>query len=98
MKFEELVIEGSDNGLAVVGADELRLVAGPQTDWFFHPGGGVRKACVIGAAKTVEAAVFTLSARVTVGFAATFDAGALWVQVDEDNWACLLYTSPSPRD
>lgn len=89
MKFKELKIEGAAHGTAVVGADELRLMAGPRTDWFFHPGNGMRKDNVILAAKEVEAPVFTLSARVTVDFSSTFDAGALVVQVDEDNWAKL---------
>lgn len=91
MDIEDLVIEGETNGTAHVGQDGLFLTAGPQTDWFFHPAGTSRRANVICAAMDIVDRVFTLSAKVVVSFSSAFDAGALFVQVDEDNWAKLAF-------
>ncbi len=69
---------------------KLTVDAGPRTDMFIDPGG---------AAPTLNAARllgpidedFTLSAMVTVGFAASFDAGALLVRGDDQTWAKLCF-------
>lgn len=75
------------------GVHTLIMAAGPQTDWFYDPAG--RKYC-----SDAPLALFAppdekclLSAKVTVGFTSTFDAGALFIYADEKRWAklCLEY-------
>ncbi|MHA6195382.1 DUF1349 domain-containing protein [Pseudomonas wadenswilerensis] len=89
--MKALQIEGAANGSAQVGTDGLSLTAAARTDWFFHPAGETRRANVIRAVMTVDEVVFTLSAKVSVDFRRAFDAGSLFVQVDEDNWAKLAF-------
>jgi len=89
--MKALQIEGAANGSAQWEGEDLNLAAAACTDWFFHPAGEVRRANVIRAGMTVDEEVFTLSARVSVDFCSAFDAGALFVQVDEDNWAKLAF-------
>jgi regulation of enolase protein 1 (concanavalin A-like superfamily) len=68
----------------------LTIVAGARTDLFVDPQG---------TAETLDAprllaevtGDFLLSARVTVGFAATFDAGTLLVYVGEREWGKLCF-------
>lgn len=91
MRIEQLTVKGEGNGSAQLEVHAVVLNAGPQTDWFFHPAGASRRDNVIAASMTIEDAVFTLSAKVRVGFSSAFDAGALFVQVDEDNWAKLAF-------
>lgn len=75
------------------GVNTLSMAAGPQTDWFYDPAG--RKHC-----SNAPVALFSpphesclLSAKVTVGFNSTFDAGALFIYADDERWAklCLEY-------
>ncbi len=68
----------------------LLLTAGPRTDLFLDP---------LGASSLTNSprllfkarAEFMLSARVRVGFAATYDAGVLLVYADEKHWAKLCF-------
>jgi uncharacterized protein len=72
------------------GADTLTIAAGPRTDFFVDPDGGA----VLANAPAVVGAVegdFVLSARVSVAFASTFDAGALFVWGGERRWAKLAF-------
>lgn len=89
--MKALQIEGAANGSAEWEGEGLRLTVAACTDGFFHPAGEVRRANVVRAGMTVDEDVFTLSARVSVDFCSAFDAGALFVQVDEDNWAKLAF-------
>jgi uncharacterized protein len=66
------------------------------TDIFIDPGG----AAMLGAETMLNAATllgtppagdFQLSARVTVGFAATYDAGVLLVWIDDRHWGKLCF-------
>jgi uncharacterized protein len=69
----------------------LSLVAGGRTDWFVDPS-GAREPMLNGAALVGDAANdYLLSARVHVGFAATFDAGALMLHADDATWAKLCF-------
>ena len=76
-------------------ADEgsLTISAGPETDWFVDPGTREAK---LGAPALVGGGDgdVVLSAHVRVGFAATYDAGALVLWQDERAWAklCLEYS------
>ena len=74
----------------------LELAAQPRTDWFVDPS-GAREPVLDGAALVGDAAGdFALSARVTVGFASTFDAGVLMLHVSDSVWAKLCFEY-SPR-
>ena len=75
----------------------LTLVAGGRTDWFVDPS-GAREPTLNGAALVGNAAGdYLFSARVHVGFGATFDAGALIVHSDDATWAKLCFEY-SPAD
>ena len=68
----------------------LTIEAGAGTDHFVDPAGTppVRSAPHLLAESTGD---FLLSARVTVDFRARFDAGALFLYIDEDSWAKLCF-------
>jgi regulation of enolase protein 1 (concanavalin A-like superfamily) len=75
----------------------LTVRAAAGTDLFLDPGGrpAVRSApCLL----APSAGDFLLSARVTVDFAARFDAGALLLYVDKDSWAKLCFEYASQSD
>jgi regulation of enolase protein 1 (concanavalin A-like superfamily) len=74
------------------GGGDLELLAQAKTDLFVDPAGGGRPALtaprLLGAPPAGD---FTLSARVSVRFAETFDAGVLLVWVSDDVWAKLCF-------
>jgi uncharacterized protein len=81
-----------------VGAVTVR--AQPHTDIFIDPGSGSADAGAVNAESMLNAVTllgdvpegdFQLSARVTVGFASTFDAGVLLLWLDERRWAKLCF-------
>lgn len=80
------------------GDEWLRIEAGPQTDWFVDPG-GEHAPVVTGPALVGRGeGDYTLSARVTVNFAATFDAGVLMLHSEDRTWAKLCFElSPDGR-
>jgi hypothetical protein len=70
--------------------------AGPHTDIFIDPGGATTldAESVLNAATllgSVPAGDFMLSARATVGFGATYDAGVLLLWIDERHWGKLCF-------
>jgi regulation of enolase protein 1 (concanavalin A-like superfamily) len=84
-------------------AGAVTVSAQPHTDIFIDPGNGsadagadaalnaesmLNAATLLGEAPTGD---FQLSARVTVGFGATFDAGVLMLWLDERHWAKLCF-------
>jgi len=74
---------------------ELKIGAGPSTDWFANPAGGtpVLNAPVLVGRPPDEH--FTLLARVRIDGASTFDAGVLFIHADDTTWAKLcLEVSP----
>ena len=84
-------------------AGAVQVSAQPHTDIFIDPGNGSADAGA-GAALNAESMLnavtllggapegdFQLSARVTVGFGATFDAGVLMLWLDERHWAKLCF-------
>jgi len=91
MRFSDLILRGESNGTAQVVGGKLILTATAETDWFHHPAGASQRSNVIAAYREVHERVFTLSSKVSVQFTSSFDAGALFVQVDEDNWAKLAF-------
>lgn len=66
---------------------------GPRTDIFIDPGSAGAESLLNAATALGEppAGDYQLSARVTVDFAATFDAGVLLLWADERNWAKLCF-------
>jgi uncharacterized protein len=79
------------------GERSLTIAAGPQTDWFVNPQGAEPR---LNAPVFVGDATgdFMLSARVSVGFGSTFDAGVLFLYADDSLWAKLCFEySPQRR-
>ena len=69
----------------------LRIEAGPKTDIFIDPAGDgtyLNAPRLLGAPPAGD---FQFSARVSVDFAADFDAGALLLWADEQRWAKLCF-------
>lgn len=78
--------------------NQLRIVAGPNTDWFNDPAATSinNNAPVLLFAPADES--FLFSAQVTVEFASTFDAGVLFVYEGDELWAKLCFEySPQGR-
>ncbi|TGN67205.1 DUF1349 domain-containing protein [Paracoccus liaowanqingii] len=67
------------------------ISAGTRTDWFFHPDGSSRQANVPSLVLETTASEISLSAKVSVGFVGTYDAGALFVHTGPDHWAKLAF-------
>jgi regulation of enolase protein 1 (concanavalin A-like superfamily) len=79
--------------------NSIRVTADPHSDIFVDPGGGdqVSGETLMNAVTLLADAPegdFQLSARVTVDFASTFDAGVLLLWMDEKHWAkfCFEYS------
>jgi regulation of enolase protein 1 (concanavalin A-like superfamily) len=72
------------------GERSLTIAAGPQSDWFVNPQGAEprRNAPALVGEATGD---FMLSARVSVEFASTFDAGVLFLYANDDLWAKLCF-------
>ena len=81
----------------------LVATAGPRTDLFIDPGGSttldaesaLNAATLLGAAPAGD---FRLSARATVGFGATYDAGVLLLWIDELHWGKLCFEFSPARE
>jgi uncharacterized protein len=69
----------------------LTIVAGELTDTFTDPGGNTAQDNAPAALFTPPDSNFLLSAKVSVDFAADFDAGVLQVRAGEDRWAKLCF-------
>src|SRR5690349_6884617 len=70
--------------------ESLSMTAGAGTDLFVDPQGGppvLNAPCLLGR----PAGDYQLSARVTVDFAATFDAGVLVLYAHDGAWAKLCF-------
>jgi regulation of enolase protein 1 (concanavalin A-like superfamily) len=91
MKLNEMKVRGRESGQATIDENSVVLTANGETDWFHHPAGQFRKRDVISVVSDIHEKVFAISARVSVDFNSTYDAGAIFVEVDEDNWAKLAY-------
>jgi regulation of enolase protein 1 (concanavalin A-like superfamily) len=76
----------------------LRITAGARTDWFVDPQGGAEPKLSAPALVGPASGDFMLSARVTVEFAATYDAGVLVVHVDDGHWAKLCFEYSPERE
>ena len=94
-----LVPSGSPSCPASVAGGAVTLTAGAGSDLFIDPAGdeGARPDAGRWTGLPNEGD-FTFTARVTVAFAATFDAGALILHLSERRWAKICYElSPQGR-
>lgn len=81
----------------------LVAAAAPRSDIFIDPGGAttldaesmLNAATLLG---TPPAGDFQLSARATVGFSATYDAGVLLLWIDERHWGKLCFEFSPARE
>ena len=110
MVDDQLEIPGVPFALVPAPAAAWRLdvgtvagTAAPHSDLFIDPGAGT----TLNAESLLNAATllglppegdFQFSARVTVGFAATYDAGVLLLWVDERRWAKLCFEFSPDRE
>ncbi|MGN8119101.1 DUF1349 domain-containing protein [Labrys sp. 22185] len=97
MKLETLLLEGSQHGRTEISHDTVELIADGKTDWFFNPSDGSRLSNVIRLTQEVAHEAFSLSARISVDFASPYDAGALFIQCDEENWAKVAFEYSANR-
>lgn len=70
---------------------QISITAGLETDWFIDPIGEPAKANAPIALFRPPDSTFQLQAKVTVDFAATYDAGTLFVYVHNTLWAKLCF-------
>jgi regulation of enolase protein 1 (concanavalin A-like superfamily) len=92
MNFGELEkINDIDDNCFETSSNSCRLHAGARKDFFCRPDGSPPILNAPGLAMRVSEPVFSLSAKVTVGFSAKFDAGALLVRTQAGTWAKLAY-------
>ena len=71
--------------------NSLTITAGENTNWFIDPAGQRTEDSAPAGLFAPSDANFLLSAKVTVGFAATFDAGVLQLRSRPDLWAKLCF-------
>jgi len=70
---------------------QIRFTAGAESDWFISPAGDHVKSNAPLALFVPPDHAFCLQARVTVDFAATYDAGTLFVYAHDALWAKLCF-------
>ncbi|WP_245487724.1 DUF1349 domain-containing protein [Mesorhizobium sp. M4A.F.Ca.ET.022.05.2.1] len=97
MKLDSMRVEGADNGIAAIEEDLVRLRANAHTDWFFAPSGKSRVANVTRVVREIDEQHFALSARVSVEFASPYDAGAIFIECDDNNWAKIAFEFSAAR-
>jgi uncharacterized protein len=79
------------------GAARLRIEAGRLTDLFVDPGGDSVRLNAPRLMGVPPHGDFQLAARVSVEFAASFDAGSLVIWADESRWAKLCFERSPAR-
>lgn len=70
---------------------QLSISTGPQTDWFIDPAGKHVKDNAPIALFVPPDAAFSIQAKVTVEFAAMYDAGTLFIYAHDTLWAKLCF-------
>jgi hypothetical protein len=70
---------------------QISITAGAESDWFISPAGDLVKSNAPIALFVPPDHAFCLRARVTVEFAATYDAGTLFVYAHDALWAKLCF-------
>jgi uncharacterized protein len=74
-----------------ISEDSLDITAGPLSDWFHNPSDSTVKKNAPLALFKPAAADFWLSAKVTVEFKSTYDAGVLFIYLNRNTWAKLCF-------
>jgi uncharacterized protein len=80
------------------GDTHLTIEAGPDTDLFVDPAGDTVRLTAPRLLGDAPEGDFRLSARVEVGFAGDFDAGALLVWAADDRWGKLCFEYSPDRE
>jgi regulation of enolase protein 1 (concanavalin A-like superfamily) len=70
---------------------QLSITTGSNTDWFVDPAGAPAKENAPIALFAPPDSTFSLQAKVTVEFAATYDAGTLFIYTHDTLWAKLCF-------
>jgi regulation of enolase protein 1 (concanavalin A-like superfamily) len=83
---------------SVPDATSLLVAAGPRTDWFADPQLSSEPTLNAPALVGDPSGDFLLSARVTVNFAATYDAGVLVLYASDRIWAKLCFEYSPQRE
>jgi regulation of enolase protein 1 (concanavalin A-like superfamily) len=83
---------------SVPGAASLQIAACPRTDWFIDPQQSAEPKLNAPALSGEVEGDFLLSARVTVDFADTYDAGVLFVYASDSVWAKLCFEYSPQRE
>ncbi|WP_245318161.1 MULTISPECIES: DUF1349 domain-containing protein [unclassified Mesorhizobium] len=91
MRLEDMTVEGAAHGSVAVSGGTASFRSDGKTDWFFSPAGAARMANVPRLVWETAEPVFSLSAKVSVDFASAYDAGALFIEADEENWAKVAF-------
>lgn len=89
--LQEFIAAENGNGKITISDQEATIATQARTDWFFHPDGSSRQANVPSLVLETTAPEVSLAAKVSVGFAGTYDAGALFVDTGPDHWAKLAF-------
>lgn len=76
---------------AQLSEDNIRITAGPKTDWFIDPAGKVLATNAPVLLFRPPDNDFLFSARVSVDFADTYDAGVLFLYSDKNCWGKLCF-------
>lgn len=77
-------------GVAEVDAGSVSMVAPPMSDWFHDPGGATSATNAPVLVTPVDGDVWFV-ARVTTSFAASFDAGVIFVHQGDEDYAKLCF-------
>lgn len=90
-------VRGESHGTALIVDQSLTLTADGNTDWFHHPADTFRRDNVVSLATEVAEEIFSVTARISVEFSSPYDAGAIFLKVDDDNWAKLAFEYSAAR-
>lgn len=87
----ELTWKNEPVAFATKTGNSLDITAGPVSDWFHNPGSSSVTNNAPIALFTPSSENFILSAKVRVEFQYTYDAGVLFLYVNDDTWAKLCF-------
>lgn len=87
----ELTWKNQPVAFATPTDSSLDITAGPVSDWFHNPASSTINNNAPLALFTPSSENFILSAKVTVEFKYTYDAGVLFLYVNDEAWAKLCF-------
>lgn len=80
-------VAADENGQIAVDDQGATISTKARIGLIFHPDGSLRQSSVLSLVLQTSASEVSIVAKVSVGFAGTQDAGALFVQTGPDHWA-----------